>query len=139
MFRSASCILAFLLFEADFFVDEKDLQTFVGATSQSRFFFAYVFREPVLADIGSEDARQRFEISNHAPVFHYVMAGIHWGRQQVLPVIAMPHGIKVEGRLCRLSGPVRGRLVERAAHPGGKAMEFVQQHDYLLYILPGPS
>jgi hypothetical protein len=32
------CILRSLLFEADFFVDEKDLQTFVGATSQSRFF-----------------------------------------------------------------------------------------------------
>jgi hypothetical protein len=33
-------ILKSLLSEADFFVDEKDLQTFVGATSQSRFFFA---------------------------------------------------------------------------------------------------
>lgn len=31
-------ILRSLLSEADFFVDEKDLQTFVGATSQSRFF-----------------------------------------------------------------------------------------------------
>jgi hypothetical protein len=34
-----NAILKVLLFEADFFVDEKDLQTFVGATSQSRFFF----------------------------------------------------------------------------------------------------
>ncbi|VWB95750.1 hypothetical protein BAR24066_04559 [Burkholderia arboris] len=33
-------ILRSLLSEADFFVDGKDLQTFVGATSQSRFFFA---------------------------------------------------------------------------------------------------
>jgi hypothetical protein len=33
-----AAILKFLLSEADFFVDEKDLQTFVGATSQSRFF-----------------------------------------------------------------------------------------------------
>lgn len=33
-------ILQSLLSEADFFVDGKDLQTFVGATSQSRFFFA---------------------------------------------------------------------------------------------------
>ncbi len=32
-------ILRSLLSEADFFVDGKDLQTFVGATSQSRFFF----------------------------------------------------------------------------------------------------
>lgn len=31
-------ILRSLLSEADFFVDGKDLQTFVGATSQSRFF-----------------------------------------------------------------------------------------------------
>ncbi|RKE34628.1 hypothetical protein B0G76_0642 [Paraburkholderia sp. BL23I1N1] len=31
-------ILKSLLSEADFFVDEEDLQTFVGATSQSRFF-----------------------------------------------------------------------------------------------------
>lgn len=31
-------ILEVLLFEADFFVDGKDLQTFVGATFQSRFF-----------------------------------------------------------------------------------------------------
>jgi hypothetical protein len=33
-----AAILRFLLSEADFFVDEKDLQTFVGATPQSRFF-----------------------------------------------------------------------------------------------------
>jgi hypothetical protein len=33
-----AAILKFLLSEADFFVDEKDLQTFVSATSQSRFF-----------------------------------------------------------------------------------------------------
>lgn len=32
-------ILRSLLSEADFFVDGKDLQTFVGATFQSRFFF----------------------------------------------------------------------------------------------------
>ncbi|CAG9271177.1 hypothetical protein PCAR4_90043 [Paraburkholderia caribensis] len=38
---TTEAILKSLLFEADFFVDEKDLQTFVGATSQeSRFFFA---------------------------------------------------------------------------------------------------
>lgn len=37
MIRAA--ILKVLLSEADFFVDEKDLQTFVGATFQSRFFF----------------------------------------------------------------------------------------------------
>lgn len=35
-------ILRFLLSEADFFVDGKDLQTFVGATFQSRFFFSSV-------------------------------------------------------------------------------------------------
>jgi hypothetical protein len=33
-------ILQWLLSEADFFVDEKDLQTFVGAAFQPRFFFA---------------------------------------------------------------------------------------------------
>jgi hypothetical protein len=37
---SRAAILTVLLFEADFFVDEKDLQTFVSATSSSRFFFA---------------------------------------------------------------------------------------------------
>jgi hypothetical protein len=31
-------ILQWLLSEADFFVDEKDLQTFVGAAFQPRFF-----------------------------------------------------------------------------------------------------
>lgn len=35
---SSLAILHSLLSEADFFVDGKDLQTFVGATSQSRFF-----------------------------------------------------------------------------------------------------
>ena len=40
--QRVGAILNRLLFEADFFVDEKDLQTFVGATSQeSRFFFAF--------------------------------------------------------------------------------------------------
>ncbi|EDT04860.1 hypothetical protein BamIOP4010DRAFT_1652 [Burkholderia ambifaria IOP40-10] len=38
-------ILRSLLSEADFFVDGKDLQTFVGATSQSRFFLP-VFPDP---------------------------------------------------------------------------------------------
>jgi hypothetical protein len=38
-----------LLSEADFFVDEKDLQTFVGAAFQPRFFFARRPREPYLA------------------------------------------------------------------------------------------
>lgn len=37
-------ILRSLLSEADFFVDGKDLQTFVGATFQSRFFFVRRFR-----------------------------------------------------------------------------------------------
>ena len=41
-------ILRSLLSEADFFVDGKDLQTFVGATSQSRFFFAPAV--PILSD-----------------------------------------------------------------------------------------
>ena len=35
-----AAILEYLLSEADFFVDEKDLQTFVSATFRSRFFFA---------------------------------------------------------------------------------------------------
>lgn len=35
---SSLVILRSLLSEADFFVDGKDLQTFVGATFQSRFF-----------------------------------------------------------------------------------------------------
>jgi hypothetical protein len=35
-----AAILQLLLSEADFFVDEKDLQTFVGAAFQPRFFFA---------------------------------------------------------------------------------------------------
>jgi hypothetical protein len=34
-------ILTSLLSEADFFVDGKDLQTFVSATSKSRFFFVF--------------------------------------------------------------------------------------------------
>lgn len=41
MLHGAIVILVSLLSEADFFVDGKDLQTFVGATSQSRFFFAF--------------------------------------------------------------------------------------------------
>lgn len=36
-------ILRSLLSEADFFVDGKDLQTFVGATFQSRFFSSVDF------------------------------------------------------------------------------------------------
>jgi hypothetical protein len=42
MEMDCAAILKKLLSEADFFVDEKDLQTFVGATSQSRFFFARI-------------------------------------------------------------------------------------------------
>jgi hypothetical protein len=38
--RQLGAILKVLLSEADFFVDEKDLQTFVGAAFQPRFFFA---------------------------------------------------------------------------------------------------
>ncbi len=41
MLHGAIVILVSLLSEADFFVDGKDLQTFVGATSQSRFFLLF--------------------------------------------------------------------------------------------------
>jgi len=125
--RCFGCILSFLLSEADFFVDEKDLQTFVGATSQSRFFFACDFLEFLLANLSGQSGRLEIRVSHHAPIFHYVVTCVHWGRQQVLPVISMPHGIEIEnwagGRLrCR----VRGCLVERAAKPGGEAAAFIQ-------------
>jgi hypothetical protein len=89
-------ILTFLLSEADFFVDEKDLQTFVGATSQSRFFFACDFLAFLLANLSGQSGRLEIHISHHAPIFHYVVTRVHWGRQQVLPVISMPHGIEIE-------------------------------------------
>lgn len=76
---SSLVILRSLLSEADFFVDEKDLQTFVGATSQSRFFFAFWLwirgRQSVcwrgvvhFAPVG-----QGWD----APVFHHVPACVH--------------------------------------------------------------
>jgi hypothetical protein len=41
IFSRTAAILVLLLSEADFFVDGKDLQTFVSATSKSRFFFVF--------------------------------------------------------------------------------------------------
>lgn len=46
---SRAAILKVLLSEADFFVDGKDLQTFVGATFRSRFFFVC---RPVIGEYG---------------------------------------------------------------------------------------
>jgi hypothetical protein len=50
-----SYIVEVLLFEADFFVDEKDLQTLIGATSHSRFFFerSLVYRPCAARPAGS--------------------------------------------------------------------------------------
>ncbi|MBN3856050.1 hypothetical protein G3N59_21990 [Paraburkholderia sp. Ac-20340] len=93
MGQNPAAILNSLLSEADFFVDEKDLQTFVGAALAALFFCLPRMHDRLLAPLSARPVLpgvvfRRFRLQ--APVFHYVMPGVHWGTQQVLPVIAMP-------------------------------------------------
>ena len=76
-------ILQMLLSEADFFVDEKDLQTFVGAAFQPRFFFALIQLPGV----------HFWWFGLQAPVFHHVVPCVHRGTQQVVPVVPVPCAI----------------------------------------------
>ena len=76
-------ILRSLLSEADFFVDGKDLQTFVGATSQSRFFFALSFRfllrvrAPFALALAGRLRVVGFGLRRRVrPVFHHVVTGV---------------------------------------------------------------
>lgn len=74
-------ILRFLLSEADFFVDGKDLQTFVGATFQSRFFFVRRLRLLLFVPAAPAPARRRRVLGlggrrRVRPVFHHVMTRI---------------------------------------------------------------
>lgn len=78
---SSLAILRSLLSEADFFVDGKDLQTFVGATSQSRFFFAPLPGALPRVRAALALARRRgvfcFDRQRRVgPVFHHVVTGI---------------------------------------------------------------
>lgn len=100
MGQNAAAILQWLLSEADFFVDEKDLQTFVGAALAALFFclpcaHARSATLCALADWGFRRLRLQ------APVFHYVVPGVHWRTQQVLPVIAVPRSVRFD-LVCRL-------------------------------------
>ena len=79
--RPPGAILKVLLSEADFFVDEKDLQTFVGAAFQPRFFLPLAFRGMItlLAAAGCRACSGKLEAGRHAPIFHYVVSGVHRG------------------------------------------------------------
>lgn len=92
-------ILRFLLTKADFFVDGKDLQTFVSATLRSRFFFARLLFVPALAAAGRRRVRLFVRLGHDGlrPIFHHVVTRIERRREQVLPMIAMPGGIEFGG------------------------------------------
>jgi hypothetical protein len=99
MRQNAAAILNSLLSEADFFVDEKDLQTFVGAAIGCAFFFARQLAAghgapPRILSALTTTLLGRFGLQT--PVFHYIVPGVHRGTQQVVPVIAVPRTISVE-------------------------------------------
>ena len=99
-------ILRSLLSEADFFVDEKDLQTFVGAAFQAALFFVPINR-------AHEPRTRHAPLSSlhfgrlwlHAPVFHHVVPRVHRGTQQVVPVVPVPCAIGL-GFLSRRRNPL---------------------------------
>ncbi|CAM2158350.1 hypothetical protein FHX57_004241 [Paraburkholderia tropica] len=100
---NAEAILNSLLSEADFFVDEKDLQTFVGAAIGCAFFLPANKQRDIAPRLQSLRERPTAllplsfrRLGLQTPVFHYIVPGVHRGTQQVLPVIAVPGTIRLE-------------------------------------------
>jgi hypothetical protein len=95
-------ILSFLLSEADFFVDGKDLQT-LSARLPGRAFFCSIESGVVV--------REKVAVRRRRPVLHHGVRCIHGRREEVLPVIALPGGILIKRRtdLSRLCDRGRGK------------------------------
>lgn len=101
---------------------------------QSRFFLTAP-RRLTTRSVGGRRAVHFVPVVRYrdAPVFHYVATRVHGGRQQVLPMIAVPHGIDFEDR-----GRVRdwrrffgSCLRVRVDQPRKEAANLIEQHGNL--------
>jgi hypothetical protein len=130
-------ILNFLLSEADFFVDEKDLQTLSARLYRRAFFCPLHPFGHLIISLRTPRNRGRcpFRSGRDAPIFHHVMSRVHRGRQQVLPVIAVPDGIERQGggrrRQQALSLEFFGLVGERRGETGRDAADKRKQHGNL--------
>ena len=143
-------ILSMLLSKADFFVDGKDLQTFVARLPCPAFFCPFrslllsVPRAPSIPLYRGHSCAGNFAHCNglclfkwvrfrRRPVLHHVMTRVHGRRQQVLPVVAVPCRIEIQA-LAFVSGCVRD---DERPDPAKQAFEFGRHDSDLLFnVLP---
>jgi len=119
----------FAAFQSRLFRWRKRSPNFVRRDFTVALFFALytpAFVKPVVRLRTSCDSGSRpFGPGCDAPIFHYVMSRVHRGRQQVLPVVAVPDRIEWQRRGGRrrsaTSGEFPGRLSERCGETGREA------------------
>jgi hypothetical protein len=135
--RNGGCPLYFnLCFPKQTFSLTKKISKPLSARLSSRAFFC-----PRFAYSWARLVRRRGVVRivplgrrRNAPVFDHVTACVHRRRQQVLPVITVPHRIEIENRR-RIAGPgglIGYRLGMRMSEPGEQTADFIEQHGNLL-------